>query len=242
MPTTFVIEVCIEQKEDALVAEAAGASRIEINRQLSSDGLTASIEDCQWLKQHCRLPLIAMLRPHDRGFVYDTRTQHLLLDDCHALLASGVDGIACGALQADGKVEAGFLRKIARICENKELVMHRAFDQVTDQRASLEQLIDCGVSRVLTSGGAAHVEAGMDRLRELILWAGDRIEVLPGGGVNSGNAQRLMQSTNCGQLHGTFRDRNAQRICPDIHEIRKVRELADDWVQWKEQIGNGSRI
>ena len=91
-----------------------------------------------------------------------------------------------------------------------------ALDRLVDQRRSLEPLIDCGVRRVLTSGGAATALEGIDRLRELVEWARGRIEILPAAGICAANARQLIQATGCTQLHGTFRH--------DPAEITAVRQ------------------
>lgn len=205
MTTAFQIEVCIEHPGDAVVAQQAGATRIEINAALQLDGLTPTLGACRWLKANSQLPIIAMLRPHNNTFMLNPLDQQIVLADCQLLLASGVDGIAYGALNQRGTLNVEYMRQVAELCGDRELVCHRAFDRLADQRCGLEQLIDCGVRRVLTSGGAATAEQGIERLGQLMEWARDRIEILPGGGIGVNNAHRILELTGCNQLHGTFR-------------------------------------
>ncbi len=222
MQRNFELEVCVQSAEDALSAAAAGATRIELNSALQLDGLTPSLATCQWLTAHCTTPLIAMLRPHNDGFQFTAVEKSIMLADCDLLLSAGVAGVAVGAIDGSGNLDIKFLRDVAELCRGRELVCHRAFDRVVDQRIGLEQLIDCGVRRVLTSGEAQTAELGSARLRELVDWSRGRIEILPGAGVNSTNARHLLEATGCTQLHGTFRRNPA--------EIGQVRKVIEDYL------------
>ncbi|MEO8269633.1 MAG: copper homeostasis protein CutC [Aureliella sp.] len=212
------MEVCLENPLDAMPAQTAGATRIELNSALKLDGLTPTLAACRWLKNNCSLPLIAMLRPRE-GFYLAPQEQEILLDDARLLLDAGVDGLAYGALDRQGELNSEYMRQVVELCAEREVVCHRAFDRLADQKRGLEQLIDCGVRRVLTSGGAASAEQGLSRLAELQCWSRGRIEVLPGGGVYAGNARRIAQVSGCRQLHGTFRG-NPREITALCHAIK----------------------
>jgi copper homeostasis protein len=225
--TAFELEVCVDQVAHALAAEAAGATRIEINTALELDGLTPAAASCAWLKAHCGLPIVAMLRPHARDFVYSAAEELSLLRDCQSLLEAGVDGIVFGSLDANQKIALPILRKVMAVCAGREVIFHRAFDQMADQFAALEQLIECGVRRVLTSGGAQTAEAGIDQLQKLMELAAGQIEILPGAGINSSNAHRIATRVGCHQLHGSFRRRGGEHAGPDGEEIRRTRAILE---------------
>ena len=200
----FELEVCVDCIEAATIAVEAGATRIELNSALALDGLTPSLGASEYLVQNCDVPILAMLRPHDRGFVYSSAERGLMQRDCEQLLSTGVAGIVVGGLTDNARIDDRFLEQLVRQCESREVVFHMAFDAIDNQRDGLETLIDNGVRRVLTSGGAKTAEAGMGQLRDLIEQAHGRIEILPGGGVTSANARRLIEQTGCTQLHGSF--------------------------------------
>ena len=230
MTAPFQIEVCIDHPRDALLAQSAGATRIEINSALRLDGLTPTLAACRWTLAHCELPLIAMVRPRD-SFFLDLAEQEIALEDGRLLLEAGVAGLAYGALDRHGELNVEYLRQIAALCGGRELVCHRAFDRLKDQRRGLEQLIDCGVTRVLTSGGAATAELGLGRLAELHDWARGRIEILPGGGIHAGNARRIVQHSGCQQLHGSFRAKTcasenaeSETLTSEIAAVRRAVE------------------
>ncbi|MDX1925730.1 MAG: copper homeostasis protein CutC, partial [Pirellulaceae bacterium] len=200
-----LIEVCVEGFENAKIAIEAGADRLELNSRLDLDGLTPAYEDLVAVRQVTSIPMIAMLRPHANSFIYDRDTQLAMLRDLERLLASGVDGVAVGGLMTSGEIDLGLMKELRKHTADKVLVMHRAFDQLRDQAGGLEQLIDVGVDRVLTSGGAVTAEAGMEQLRSLIVQSRGRIEILPGAGIRPSNALAILQGTGCNQLHGTFK-------------------------------------
>ncbi|MEZ6137208.1 MAG: copper homeostasis protein CutC [Pirellulaceae bacterium] len=228
MPNTaslkFELEVCVDQVSDALAAAQAGATRIEMNCALELDGLTPSIASCQWLKQQLSVPIVAMLRAHARSFLYTPAEESEMLRDCRLLLAAGVDGIVFGCLNEHGQIALPILKKIRALCGERELIFHRAFDALDDQVTGLEQLIECGVVRVLTSGGAATAELGCDQLRRLEDQADGRIEILPGGGIHSGNARFILERTGCRQLHGSFR-LSGSTVGPSLDDICQTRKL-----------------
>ena len=219
------LEICVDRIEDAIVAANAGATRIEMNQALRCDGLTPSLASCRWLAKHCPVPVVAMLRPHERGFCYSAAEKHTMLDDCQRLLDSGIAGIVSGAIDKAGGIDQEFTSQLVQLCAGKEFVYHRAFDTVSDQLRSLNQLIELGVDRVLTSGGAATALAGVENLRKLAELSEGRIEILPGAGVGPENAIEIIQRSGCLQLHGSFRNPDTSGPCAD--RIRATRRLLD---------------
>jgi copper homeostasis protein len=82
-----------------------------------------------------------------------------------------------------------------------QATFHRAFDQTNDLAVSLEDLVPTGAHRILTSGGAADAPGGVLALRNLIERAGNRITILPGGGLHAGNIAELARATGARELH-----------------------------------------
>ncbi len=205
-----LIEVCVEGFEAARIAIDAGADRLELNTALDLDGLTPTAEDLVACKHYSSIPVIAMLRPHANGFIYSLADQTEILRSLEHFLELGADGFAVGCLNASGEVDLKFMQELRKRTEGKQLVMHRAFDVVSDQTKSLEQLIDLGIDRVLTSGGAATAEAGAEQIQCLVKQSRNRIEILPGAGIRAHNAQSILNRTGCTQLHGTFKNTSPQ--------------------------------
>ncbi|HBE67137.1 MAG TPA: copper homeostasis protein CutC [Planctomycetaceae bacterium] len=221
-----LVETCVDTIEAAAAAEVAGAKRIELNAALSEDGLTPSLGVCRAVRSAVSVPIIAMLRPHNCGFQYSSADKQAMLMDAEAML-DHVDGFAVGATLGDSAIDCEFLRNIAEVVKGHrhelELVMHRAFDQLSDQASGMESLIDIGFDRILTSGGEPTADAGKQQLAELIRQAAGRIEILPGCGVRAFNALGILEATGADQLHGSFRVK--QRPFVDQEQIQFLADL-----------------
>ncbi|MBQ8109119.1 MAG: copper homeostasis protein CutC, partial [Clostridia bacterium] len=123
------------------------------------------------------------------------------LADAEALLERGADGLVFGFLKADGSLDVERTRRLARMAGDKTKVFHRAIDVAADWRQMLEQLIEIGIDRVLTSGQAPDVYYGIDVIREMMDFAQGAIQILPGAGVNLKNVDRIIEYTGCDQIH-----------------------------------------
>jgi copper homeostasis protein len=117
------------------------------------------------------------------------------------VLERGSAGVVFGALTVDGAIDTELARRVVHRCGTVPTVFHRAFDQVRDQETALELLVDCGVTRVLTSGGAPTALAGADRIGALVRRAAGRIDILAGGGVRSTHVVELVSRAGVDQIH-----------------------------------------
>ncbi len=198
--TRIIIEACVGGVEDAALAVEAGADRLELNAALSLGGITPSLGSIRRALS-LSVPVVVMVRPRAGGFVYGARERATMLDDIRVAANSGVSGVAVGVLTPDGAVDAPFLIACRDAAAGIELVFHRAFDVAADLPAALRVLIDIGVDRVLTSGGASTVEAGLPMLGRLQQEAGDAIGVVAGAGVDDVAGLRVIEEAGIRQLH-----------------------------------------
>ena len=208
-----VLEVCCGSLDAAHAAVEGGAGRIELCAALSLDGLTPSIGLVSELRDTFpTLKIHVLIRPHEGGFVYTEPEIRVMERDIHAAVQAGATAIVSGALTADGQIDAVVTRRLVEAAAPLPFTFHRAFDRVADKAAALRTLHSLGVRRVLTSGGAATAEAGIPALRSLVELAGklnadspaaSSISILPGGGVNSSNAARIIRETGATEIHGS---------------------------------------
>ena len=197
----YLLEVCCGSVEDVLQAERGGADRVELNSCLFHGGLTPSIGELITAKRLSRLPVMTMVRPRQGGFCYTEAEFSTALADAEQLLEHGADGLVFGFLKADGSLDAERTRRLARMAGDRTKVFHRAIDVAADWRRMLDQLIEIGVDRVLTSGQAPDVFYGVDVIREMMEFAHGAIQILPGAGVNLQNVDRIIEATGCDQIH-----------------------------------------
>ena len=206
----MALEVCVESVADATAAARGGADRIELNSALALDGLTPSIGLLTEVRRAVGVgfPVVAMARPRAGDFCYDESEFKVLVRDAALLLESGADGVAFGILTADAGVDVKRCRRVMRTIERGGVsVFHRAFDRVRDPFVALEQLVDLGVRRVMTSGQQPTALRGARLIADLVDRAAGRIEILPAGGVRPSNAPALLKRTGCDQLHSSLRER-----------------------------------
>ena len=195
------LEICCGSAEDALIAAAAGAQRVELNSDLFHGGLTPTIGSLRVVKRHTSIPVMCMVRPREGGFCYTDTEFEVMLEDARQFLVAGADGIVFGCLQKDGTVDEERCKAMLRVIGDKTSVFHRAIDVVPDVFAALDTLIRLGVTRVLTSGQQPTVPMGAATIRQMMDHAAGRIEILPGGGVDISNAAWCRETIGCDMLH-----------------------------------------
>ena len=225
-----LLEVCVESVADAFAAIEAGAQRVELCAALSEGGLTpgagALSEACEQLP---RGALVAMVRPRGGDALYDASERNVMLSEIEACRAIGADGVALGMLNEDGAVHTEFLRECVEAAGDMQVCFHRAFDHCADRDAALDALIECGVTRVLTSGGAANVPAGLDEIARLVKRAGEQLAIVPAGGVREHNIADVLARSGAREIHVTAdRERpSAQRFPPDAPALGRAGAAAD---------------
>jgi copper homeostasis protein len=205
LPRRCLLEVAVGSVADVRAASAGGADRLELNAALSLGGLTPTAGLLAEVLRATKLPVIAMIRPRAGGFAYDRSDFLVLCRDLEAHLAAGATGVAFGVLRPDGGVDRRRCREAVRLADGAVTVFHRAFDATEDLERSLEELIDLGVTRIMTSGGEASAYNGAARIRRLARQARGRIEVLPAGGINRFTAADVLARTGCDQVHAGLR-------------------------------------
>lgn len=201
MMKDLLLEVCCGSADDVIEAWKAGADRVELNSNLFQGGLTPTVGALQVVKSKVDIPVMTMVRPRGGGFCYTDIEYQTMQADAKALLAHGADGLVFGFLHPDGTIDEQRTSAFVELAEGKPCVFHRALDVTPDWKRALETLIRLGITRVLTSGQASDVFFALDTIAEMIRFAGDAIEILPGAGITLENVQRVVQVTGCSQVH-----------------------------------------
>jgi len=178
-----------------------GADRIELNSSLFLGGLTPSLGSIIEAKKRLNIPVMVMIRPRAGGFYYTQAEMAVMRHDAKLAVERGVDGLVFGILTPDGTVDAERCKRIIELARGWQTVFHRAFDVTADPLKALDQLVDLGFSRVLTSGQEKTAPEGIELIRKLIVHAGDRIEILPGSGLRPHNILAFVEQTKATQVH-----------------------------------------
>ena len=199
----ILVEVCCGSADDVIEAKKAGADRVELNSDLFHGGLTPTIGSLLVAKRETGMKIMTMIRPREGGFCYTEAEFAVAIEDAKQLLANGSDGLVFGFLHTDGTIDVERTAILAKLAHSagKEAVFHRAIDVVPDWKQALDILIDLNITRVLTSGQEADVSNGTETVREMIRYAAERIQILPGAGITARNYQRIVAETGTDQIH-----------------------------------------
>ncbi len=203
MSRDILLEICCGSVDDAIEAGQGGADRVELNSSMFLGGLTPSMGSVIEAKKQIAIPVMVMIRPRSGGFCYTDAEYQVMLHDTRLALESGADGIVFGILCADGIVDIDRCRSVVDLVKasGKEVVFHRAFDVLPDPFEAMEQLVELGIDRILTSGQERSVPEGIPLLKKLIETAADRIQILPGGGIKPHNAAWIIEQTGATMVH-----------------------------------------
>lgn len=195
------LEVCVDTAEGLAEAVAGGADRIELCAALSVGGLTPSAGLID-LAARCGVPVVAMIRPRAGDFVWSEAEVAMMEAEIAAVRAAGLQGVVLGASLPDGRLDLAVLRRLVAAAEGMELVLHRCIDLVPDMGVALEEAVSLGFHRILTSGGEKTAEAGTGQIAALVARAAGRITVMPGSGVNVGNA-KMLKGLGIAEIHAS---------------------------------------
>ena len=198
----YILEVCAADIDSALNAQAGGAERIELCSALSEGGITPSYG---LAKQALALDMKvhALIRPRGGDFLYNRHEVDTMVDDIEALRGLGVHGVVIGALTPDGDIDVAACRRMVEAANGLNITFHRAFDRCRCPEEALEQIIELGCNRILTSGQQSTALEGIPLLTSLVKQADGRIIIMPGCGVNASNAAHILQATGATEIHAS---------------------------------------
>ncbi|MBP7950956.1 MAG: copper homeostasis protein CutC [Verrucomicrobiales bacterium] len=202
----MIIEICVDCLESVAACAEAGADRIELCAGLVEGGTTPSVGFMKAARRLFPGRIMTMIRPRAGDFLYSRDEAEIMLDDIRQARDQGADGVVFGCLTADGDIDTALAAELASAASGMDITFHRAFDVSRDLAQSLETLVRLGIPRVLTSGGRPAATTGIVRLAEMVRQAGDRIAILPGGGVRAENIARVVSGTGVQEIHLSARE------------------------------------
>ena len=197
----ITLEICIDSVEGALAAQSGGAQRVELCDNLLEGGTTPSAGMIALARQQIQIGLNVIIRPRGGDFCYSDLEFAVMQYDIAQAKRLGADGVVIGLLNPNGTVDKVRTAVIIALARPLSVTFHRAFDMAVDPQQALEDLINLGVDRVLTSGQESSALEGLDLITTLVQQAGDRIIVMPGGGVNERNIHKIVSQSGVREVH-----------------------------------------
>ena len=202
---SFRFEVAVDSLESALTAQDCGVDRIELCADLGIGGLTPSAGMIALASERLRIPIHVIIRPRRGDFLYSAAEFAIMRRDIVMAKAAGAQGVVLGMLLADGGLDLERTGELLELAKPMSLTFHRAFDMCRQPELALEQLVELGVQRLLSSGQAQSAEAGMTLLTALVRRAAGRIIIMPGAGITAGNIRRIAETTGAREFHFSAR-------------------------------------
>lgn len=200
-----ILEVCIDTVESGIIAESAGADRVELCDNLAEGGTTPSLGTARCAIRNLKIPVNIIIRPRGGDFLYTGFDFEIMEEEIHIAREEGVNGVVLGVLQANGHVDIERTARLVQLARPMQVTFHRAFDMTPDPFDALEEVIITGADRLLTSAHDNFVYNNARLLRELIERAAGRIIIMPGAGINENNIADIINKTNASEYHLTGR-------------------------------------
>lgn len=218
MTGKFLLEVCTFNTASCIIAERAGAGRIELCAGASVGGTTPGHETIRAVKEKVSIPVYTMIRPRGGDFLYGAEEIAMMKQDIAACKEMNCEGIATGVQLADGSIDTELLKRIVEWAYPMRVTCHRVFDRTPDPFRALEDIIATGCERILTSGQKNTAIEATGLIASLIDKAAGRIIIMPGSGLRSSNIRQLAMETGAHELHTSARITGEMA---DENEIRK---------------------
>lgn len=201
----YIIEIATSDLPTTKSAVEGGADRIELCANLAEGGTTPSYGMIRTCREKFSVSLFPIIRPRGGDFLYTEEEFSIMLQDVQLCRETGCEGVVIGLLNNDGSIDLARTAKLVEMAYPMDVTFHRAFDRCRDPFEALEQLINIGCTRILTSGQKPSVVDGIDLVKQLNEKAGERIIIMPGSGVRADNIKMLAEKTGCLEFHSSLR-------------------------------------
>lgn len=201
----YIIEIATTDFTTTKSAVEGGADRIELCAALSEGGTTASFGTIKKCRENFNVQLFPIIRSRSGDFLYSDDEFEIMLNEVKLCKELGCDGVVIGLLKKDGSIDIERTSKLVELAYPLEVTFHRAFDRCRHPFEALEQLVEIGCQRILTSGQQPTAPQGVDLIAQLVKAADERIIIMPGSGVRKDNIKELAEKTRATEFHSSLR-------------------------------------
>ena len=201
----FKLEICVDSVESAVNAQEAGADRVELCDNLSEGGTTPGFGTIISARNNLFIDINVIIRPRGGDFLYSDIEYDIMRRDIEICGENGINGIVLGILHAGGAIDLERTSKLIELPAPMTVTFHRAFDMCSDPVQGLEDIIASGAVRLLTSGQKNNAKDGVELIRQMAIQTGERMIIMPGGGIDETNIAFIASTTKTREFHLTGR-------------------------------------
>lgn len=200
-----ILEVCAFHIDSCVIAERAGAARVELCDNPIEGGTTPSYGTIKKVREKISILLYPILRPRSGNYWYTEEEFDILKEDILMCRELGCDGISVGISKQDSTIDIERLKRVLEWAGPMGVTCNRVFDCAPNPFEALEDIVACGCERILTSGQKSAAPDAGKLLQDLIEQAGSRIIIMPGAGVKSSNIAKLKEESGALEFHSSAR-------------------------------------
>jgi len=198
----MIKEACVESFEKSLEAQNNGANRIELCENLAVGGTTPSYGTVKVCLEKLNIPIFPMIRARGGNFIYSKYEIEIMKEDIKIFKELGVKGIVLGCLTHDNKIDLELTKELVDLAYPMEVTFHKAIDEILNPLDYIDDLINIGIKRILTSGGKATALEGKDLINEIIKKSNGRLKIVVAGKVTKENLNELCNLIFANEFHG----------------------------------------
>ena len=198
----MIKESCVESFEKAKEAQDKGANRIELCENLAVGGTTPSYGTVKVCLEKLNIPIFPMVRARGGNFIYSKDEMEIMKEDIKVFKELGVKGVVLGCLTSDNKIDLELTKELVDLAYPMEVTFHKAIDEITNPLDYIDDLINIGIKRILTSGGKATALEGKDLINEIIKKSNERLKIVVAGKVTKENLNELSNLISSDEFHG----------------------------------------
>ena len=198
----MIKEACVESFEKALEAQNNGANRIELCENLAVGGTTPSYGTVKICLEKLNITIFPMIRARGGNFVYSKEEIEIMKEDIKIFKELGVKGVVLGCLTFDNKIDLELTKELVDLAYPMEVTFHKAIDEILNPLDYIDDLVNIGIKRILTSGGKATALEGKDLINEIIKKSNERLKIVVAGKVTKENLIELSNLISSDEFHG----------------------------------------
>ena len=198
----MIKEACVESFEKALESQNHGANRIELCENLAVGGTTPSYGTVKVCLEKLNIPIFPMIRARGGNFIYSKDEIEIMREDIKIFKELGVKGVVLGCLTSDNKIDLELTKELVDLAYPMEVTFHKAIDEIQNPLDYIDDLVNIGIKRILTSGGKATALEGKDLINEMIKKSNGRLKIVVAGKVTKENLNGLSNLISADEFHG----------------------------------------